>query len=462
MVIMKKNIIIFVCLIVLHVSLTSFAHNGNVLPPKDEDVVLMYAPDGRCESINVSDIQAWESVGWYKEPVTIMYAPDGRSEVAYISDIQEWINVGWYKEPVTMLYAPHGTCESVTVSDIQAWESVGWYKEPVTMMYAPDGRSEVAYTSDIQAWESVGWYKEPVTMMYAPDGRSEVAYSSDVQEWMNVGWYTEPVALMKKGTECRYVIESETEMYRREGWFISEYSYGMEPLMARIKQYVNGRTGSFGVYVKNLKTGEYMVLNDNQYSSASIIKLFVMAGIYNKINSGDVIKNDLVQKHLNSMITVSDNYSSNFLVKTMGAGNYLAGFNGENEHNESIGCINTKHRSLFSGCGDYVSYGRNVVSPYDCGLLLEKIYNHTLVSPEYSEEMLSMLKNQKRRSKIPYLLPKNIVCANKTGETSVVESDVGIVYSPNCDYIICVISNYARTGINDIRQISLMTYNYFN
>jgi len=124
--------------------------------------------------------------------------------------------------------------------------------------------------------------------------------------------------------------------------------------------------------------------------------------------------------------------------------------------------MNTQHKSLFTGCGYYASYGVNRVSPYDCGILLEKIYNRTLVSQRYSDEMLILLKNQKRRNKIPFSLPKDTVIANKTGETSRVQSDVGIVYSPNCDYIICVITNHAPGGIRDISNISLMTYEYFN
>ena len=136
--------------------------------------------------------------------------------------------------------------------------------------------------------------------------------------------------------------------------------------------------------------------------------------------------------------------------------------NGENNFFKSIGCVNTIHQSLFSGYGDYVSYGKNSVSPVDCGILLEKIYNGALISEEYSNEMLNLLKQQTRRNKIPYPLPQGTVCANKTGETSTVQSDVGIVYSPACDYIICVITNNARSGINDIRAISKLTYDYFN
>lgn len=76
--------------------------------------------------------------------------------------------------------------------------------------------------------------------------------------------------------------------------------------------------------------------------------------------------------------------------------------------------------------------------------------------------MLSLLKNQQRRTKIPYSLPKGTVCANKTGETDSVQSDVGIVYSSGADYIICVLTNNAPTGMQDIRQISKIVYDYFN
>lgn len=360
------------------------------------------------------------------------------------------------------MYAPDGRYIDVEETEIQLWKDVGWYEFPVSAMYAPDGRSIVVDKAEVQLWKNVGWYEFPVRAMYAPDGRVITVNSDEILAWQNVGWYTEPVALMQNGSERKYVLSSETELYRRSGWFTTEQYAGLYDLGTQIKQYINNKSGQFGIYIKNLKTNEYLVLNDNRYSSASIIKLFVMASLYNEIEYGSVIKDDKVQKHLRAMITVSDNYSSNFLVRTIGQGNYLNGFNEENAFSSCIGCINTQHKALFIGYGDYVSYGRNVVSPLDCGILLEKIYRGELVSTERSGEMLSLLKMQQRRNKIPYYLPDNVICANKTGETSTVQSDVGIVYSPGCDYIICVISNNAKTGINDIRQISLMTYNYFN
>ncbi len=349
------------------------------------------------------------------------------------------------------------------------YSSMGWTNQPIIVedssyipMYTDDGRVCIFPYSMADAQNTVGWHYFPRKKMYTPDNQTMVINSSAISDFESVGWFIEPVALMAKNGVSMYALESEIDYYRQNGWVVKDYSAGLYYLGRQIKDYIGRRAGIFGVYVKNLKTGEELIINDGKFSSASIIKLFVMAGIYNEIEQGNVIQSDTVNRLLRSMITVSDNYSSNYLVKIMGGGNYRNGFSKENANTGNIGCFNTQHLSLFSGCGDYVSYGRNWVSPYDCGVLLEKIYNRTLVSPEKSDEMLALLKAQQRRNKIPYHLPYGTVCANKTGETSTVQSDVGIVYSPNCDYIICVTTNNAPSGITNIRDISLMTYNYFN
>lgn len=301
-----------------------------------------------------------------------------------------------------------------------------------------------------------------VTKLYSPSGEIMYVPSSGDISLQEKGWHTEPVSLMQRAGETKYVVASQMEAHRLEGWETSEYNDGLFSLGHNIKEYMKDKSGKWGMYIKNLENNKSLILNDGKYSSASIIKLYVMASLYSESETGNLIINDEIQKHLNDMITISDNYSSNYLVKTIGKGSYLSGFNTINANNSLFGCINTQHKSLFIGYGDYVAYGRNLVSPVDCGILLEKIYRRELVSPDASDNMLELLKNQTRRSKIPYYLPKDTVCANKTGETSDIESDVGIVYSPNCDYIICIITNDSDTAIYDIRQISLMTYNYFN
>ena len=96
-----------------------------------------------------------------------------------------------------------------------------------------------------------------------------------------------------------------------------------------------------------------------------------------------------------------------------------------------------------------------MTSVKDCGALLEKIYNKECVSPEASEEMLNLLKNQENTWKIPEGLPEGILSANKTGETDQDQHDIAIV---------CVMSENCPEGtaVTNIQKISGLVYNYLN
>ncbi len=305
-------------------------------------------------------------------------------------------------------------------------------------------------------WEDVN------RTVYINSGAAHDEYVSSGQRTADLYNSRAPYALMSKDGADEYVLWSDIDSRWHDSWTLKNYTLGLDGLSSQIDEYISNKSGSWGVYIKNLTNGEFMVLNDGRYASASVIKLFVMAGTYNEIAAGCMSKTAEVDEFLTHMITESDNYSANRLVYLMGQGNYERGFNAENAHTNSIGALNTQHKSLFIGYGDYVSYGQNLVSPVDCGILLEKIYNGELVSRDASAEMLSLLKRQQRRWKIPYPLPGGVVTANKTGETSTVESDTAIVYSPSCDYVICVLTNNAPDGVAGIRRISKMTYDYFN
>lgn len=344
----------------------------------------------------------------------------------------------------------------------------GWSDTPAeynsdeyTLMYSDDGRVFYIPIAESEAYSTVGLYYTPRLTMYSTDGRTIIVNMDETEMYEAANWYIEPTALVYRAPgEAEYIIQSDIDVYRQNGWKVKQCSNGLDGLKDMINNYIGGSKGAWGVYVKNLKTGDYLILNDDQYHSASIIKLFVMAAVYHEIDAGNLPYDGEIFKLLKNMITVSDNYSSNLLVKRLGHGNYKRGFDIENANNFRVGCVKTQHRSLFIGYGDYVSYGTNMVSPVDCGIMLENIYNGKLVSQEYSADMLGLLKGQQRRNKIPYPLPKGTETGNKTGETKTVESDVGIVFSPACDYVICVLTNGSNNGIAGIRQISRMTYDY--
>ena len=61
-----------------------------------DKIITVYSNDNRTLEIKESELEAYEKVGWYKEPVTIMYAADGRTEYMLNSEIELYQTLGWY------------------------------------------------------------------------------------------------------------------------------------------------------------------------------------------------------------------------------------------------------------------------------------------------------------------------------------------------------------------------------
>lgn len=242
--------------------------------------------------------------------------------------------------------------------------------------------------------------------------------------------------------------------------------YALSSFKAQLRNYTSRYGGNWSVYVKDMKTGNVINLNDQAMYPASTIKAFVMASTYDQIQSGKIKKTSYVNGLLWNMITVSDNECFNKLVRLHGGGSFVNGTAVVNRYLKKNGYTRTGcHSSLHPSDSPFMSDGgRNQASAKDCGKLLESIYRGTCVSKKYSGEMLNMLKHQKVRYKIPAGLPSGIVCANKTGETSSVQHDIAIVYGKKTTYVLCVFSSGASEGHlqSGIRKISSMVYNYLN
>ena len=103
----------------------------------------------------------------------------------------------------------------------------------------------------------------------------------------------------------------------------------------------------------------------------------------------------------------------------------------------------------------------NYTTAEDMALILEKIYNGELVSREASAKMLETLKRQKVNDRLPRNLPGNLVVAHKTGLLNDTVSDVGIIFTSEGDFVICVITadiHNFRTAKRFIGRIAECTY----
>jgi beta-lactamase class A len=240
----------------------------------------------------------------------------------------------------------------------------------------------------------------------------------------------------------------------------------LDDLMREIGDLVGKAEGeTWNVFVQRLPDGEgrewgrWDVGGESSGSPlvcASLIKLFVMAAVYEQVSLGKLDEKS-VEADLKTMITVSDNDAANRLTKLLGGA--AAGMAAVNAYAQEIGCGDTQMNRLM-----LVDNGlQNYTTAQDCGTLLRLVYRGECVSEDASAKMLALLKDQQRRGKIPAGVPAGVVTANKTGElTGLSECDVAIVFTEEGDYILCVLSEPTdnAAAIRTIVAISETVYDY--
>jgi beta-lactamase class A len=235
-----------------------------------------------------------------------------------------------------------------------------------------------------------------------------------------------------------------------------------------------GTEGTYGITIKNLKTGKSYFLNEHkQFEAASLYKIWVMATAFNQIEQGKLKEGEMLSQDvltlnkkfniaseaaeltegtvtfttleaINQMITISHNYAALLLSERIRLNN-VADFLKANSLTES-------------------SIGQPPqTTANDVVLFFEKLYKEELGNKDSTAKMLDILKNQQLNEGLPKYLPKNTLVAHKTGDLGLFKHDAGIVFSEKGDYIIVVMSESSSPlGAQErIAQISKAVYDYF-
>lgn len=244
--------------------------------------------------------------------------------------------------------------------------------------------------------------------------------------------------------------------------FVPEHD---EQLQALLDEFLESHPGTWDIYVHDLSYGKIAgcsTQNGEPMISASLIKIYIMGAVFQQIQDGKMNYWDYYPT-ARKMIDVSDNFCANYLINRLGEGDTETGFAYVDDFARSIGCEKT---SLNRTMLNEESEEENYTTAEDCALFLQKLYRYELVSPQYSSDMLNILKAQTINDRIPHGLPEDVVCAHKTGDLEgKCSADAGLVFSPGADYILCVIRNNVddnAEAVQSIVDLSALVYDYFN
>ncbi|GEM_PF-1723818 len=242
-----------------------------------------------------------------------------------------------------------------------------------------------------------------------------------------------------------------------------------DELSAELEDYLAGLDGEYGIAVESLSGGDSIYINaDGEFLTASMYKVLVMYRVMEAVEAGELSLGDTITiteadtientdgdgmaegtslsigDALHAMIAYSDNAAAYALTREVG------GWGSVEAAASELGMSNTYFNGQFWS------------SPADMELFFAQLANGSLVSADASDYMIDLLMAQTKNDRIPALLPPEATVAHKTGELPSVRNDGGIVYGPNGDYIIVVMSQ-ADPGeaVAAEAEISRMVYDAF-
>ena len=262
-----------------------------------------------------------------------------------------------------------------------------------------------------------------------------------------------------------------------------------QKLVKKLEAAMAGFKGDAGIYVRNLKTNRIAaVLADSIFPTASMVKVPIMCGIFDKINRGEVkfdqeliyrdsLKYDngivgsfrdstkiALPKVVHLMISQSDNTGSLWLQAMAGGGAAI------NAWLENHGFANIKVNSRTPGRKDgQAKYGWGQTTPREMAELVAMIRYGKAISPAASERMYRYLGMQFWDGEAISQVPPQVKIASKTGAVNQARSEVNVVHAPHGDYVFCIATKnqqdqswlQSNEGFVLIRKLSAIIWEHF-
>jgi len=230
-------------------------------------------------------------------------------------------------------------------------------------------------------------------------------------------------------------------------------------LQEELEKLLQGFHGTAGIYVQNLRTGHEAAVNaDTIFPTASVVKVPILVGIFQKIQEGafqyhqpllyrdsmsrggsgvmgyfrDSSQTDL-STAVTLMIAYSDNTAALWCQSLAGGGaavnGWLAG------HGFQYTRVNSRTAGREA---DWNLYGWGQTTPREMATLLAMIRQGKAVSPAASERMYRILTHIYWDDYALSQIPPYVQAASKQGMVNDARCEVVLVNAPHGDYVFCI------------------------
>jgi beta-lactamase class A len=261
-------------------------------------------------------------------------------------------------------------------------------------------------------------------------------------------------------------------------------------LQQKLESLVSAFDGEVGIYVEHLATNRFVAIHaDTVFPTASMIKIPITIGIFNKIEKGELAYDSMLTyrdsllyegedilgsfkdgekiwlaKVLMLMITTSDNTASLWAQSLAGTGVEI------NDWLSRSGFEQTRVNSRTPGReANREKYGWGQTTPREMAELLKGIRSGKVVSARASERIYRNLIRIYFDGQSLSQIPPYVQVASKSGSVDQSRSEVVLVNAPHGDYVFCVITKNQKDGgwspNNEgyvlLRNVSRLLWQYF-
>jgi beta-lactamase class A len=242
----------------------------------------------------------------------------------------------------------------------------------------------------------------------------------------------------------------------------------VQKVLEEAQKEIEDYPGVAGLYVWDLdKDFGYGIRPDEQFFTASIIKVPIMVAVYRKVDAGELdfsqeieIKEEdwaagagwlqwekagtkqTVGDLLLLMMTQSDNVAANALVRTVGGADHV------NEVARSMGAEDTLLYQKVSSERGAVPALDNRSTPRDMATMMRQIAEGKAASEKSCKYMIELMHQDELDWWLDAGLPDDVDAANKAGWLYRVYDEVGLVDGEDRRYVIAIMSKHGEADVD--------------